>query len=128
MSPSGIRASLAGDVRPTLETSETDKTRRCQKSQKIPPESIYNGRNWPPILQNIESEKFSAFPATERDGQDKQDALIPKYQKISPENNYNGRDESPNLQNIESTKKIGISVSEQDGKRRNKNWMDENRK
>jgi hypothetical protein len=38
----------------------------------------------------MESEKFSAFPETERDGQDKQDALKPKKPEISGENIYNG--------------------------------------
>jgi len=52
----------------------------------------------------MESEKFSAFPATERDGQDKQDALKPKKPEISGENIYNGENGPPILQNMESPK------------------------
>jgi len=96
---------------------------------KIPPESIYNGRNGPPILQNMESEKFPAFSATGRDGQDKQDALKPKSPKISGENIYNGESGPPILQNIETGKISGFRASEQDNeKRRNDDWMDENGK
>jgi len=84
----------------------------------------------------MESEKFSAFSATERDGQDKRDAPKPKSPKFSPKNIYNGENGPPILQNMETGKisvetgKIsGFRASEQDnGKRRNDTWMDENRK
>lgn len=63
------------------------------------------------------------------DSRDKQDASLPKSQKNSPENYYNGQDESLNLQKIGNEKKIGNSATAQnDDNRRNKNWMDKNRK
>jgi hypothetical protein len=77
----------------------------------------------------MESEKFSAFSATERDGQDKRDAPKPKSPKFSPKNIYNGENGPPILQNMETGKISGFRASEQDnGKRRNDTWMDENRK
>ncbi|MCW4020493.1 MAG: hypothetical protein NWF14_04605 [Candidatus Bathyarchaeota archaeon] len=62
---------------------------------------------------------------------DEQGAPLHEKQKISGENLYNGRNESSNLQNIESEKFHAFRATEQDdhdGKRRNKDWMDKNRK
>jgi len=55
--------------------------------------------------------------------------LKPKSPKFSPENIYNGENGPPILQKNESGKISGFQASEQDNeKRRNDNWMDENRK
>ncbi len=95
--PGGFAPPWRGDARLALEANETDKTHRCTKSKKISPENIYNGRNEPPILQNIESGKFHAFRATERDERDRQYAPLPEKPKIPPENIYKGRNEPANF-------------------------------
>ncbi len=68
----------------------------------------------------MEGEKFSAFSATDRDGQDEQDALSPKSPEISGESIYNGQNGPPILQNMESSK---FSDSKQEGKRGNDGRM-----
>jgi len=70
-----------------------------------------------------------ALAGGKQDERDKRDAPKPKSPKDSSENIYNGENGPPILQKIESGKISGFQASEQDnGNRRNKDWMDGNKK